>query len=150
MTESYYPLPPPPPPQKSSRKKMTAAIVIVALVVAVVIGVYLLTSSGNSPRTPPTGTPTPTPTSPPSFTQSPSPTATPTPTSAQTSSPYILSETEYVTASGYFKIVGEVKNTLGTNIQSVEITATFYYSNDTVAGTTFSYTEIDILKPNQK
>ena len=98
-------------------------------------------SSTSSPTPTPTPIATPTPT--PTPTTSPTPTPTPQPTSM------ILSHTSY-TSIGYFHVVGEVQNTLSTNIEYVEIIATFYDSSDTVIGTAFTFTYMDILKPNQK
>jgi len=86
-------------------------------------------------------TPDPKPTPTPAAT----PTATPTP-----AEPGILSKSSYIDSSGYFNVVGEVINPLSTNIKFVKITATFYDAQKTVIGTDFSYTELDILKPNQK
>jgi hypothetical protein len=111
------------------------------VIVAVVVGVYFLTRGGSSSRSP-TGTPTPTP----SVTQSPSPTQTPT----GVANVSVLSASSYYDGSGYFTVVGEVQNTLGTNVKYVKIVATFYDSSGTVIGTVYTYTEIDILKPNQK
>jgi len=61
-----------------------------------------------------------------------------------------LSKSSYIDSSGYFNVVGEVINPLSTSIEFVKITATFYDAQKTVIGTDFSYTELDILKPNQK
>jgi hypothetical protein len=134
LTEQYYP--PPPPPPKSSRKTLIIALVIVVVVVAAIVGAYLLTRSGTN--NPPTGTPTPTP----SVTPSPSPTGV-----ANVS---VLSASDYYDEYGYFTVVGEVENTLGTNVHWVKIVATFYDSSGTVIGTDYTYTTIDTLKPNQK
>jgi len=138
LTEQSY-LPPPPPP-KSSRKTLIIALLVAVVIVAAIVGAYLLTRSGANNQ--PTGTPTPTP----SFTQSPSPTQTPT----GAGNVSILSHSDYVDESGYYTLVGEVKNTLGTNVNYVKIVGTFYDSSGTVIGTDYTYTEIDILKPNQK
>jgi hypothetical protein len=64
--------------------------------------------------------------------------------------PQILSYSNYTDFQGYFAVVGEVKNTLSSNIKDVEIMATFYDSGNSVIGTAFTYADIDILKPNQK
>ena len=140
MTEQSN-LPPTPLPSNGSRKKLIAAIVIIAVIVAVVVGVFFLTKGGSSSLSP-TGTPTPTP----SVTQSPSPTQTPT----EVANVRVLSASNYYDGSGYFNVVGEVQNTLGTNVKNVEIVTTFYDSSGAVIAADYATTEIDILKPNQK
>jgi len=79
----------------------------------------------------------------------PSPMPTPTPTVAPTK-PEILSHSSYIDSLGYFNVVGEVKNTLPSNIKYVKIVTTSYDAQKKVIGTAFTYTELDILKPNQK
>jgi hypothetical protein len=79
----------------------------------------------------------------------PLPMPTPTPTVAPTK-PEILSHSSYIDSLGYFNVVGEVKNTLPSNIKYVKIVTTFYDAQKKVIGTSFTYTELDILKPNQK
>lgn len=140
MTEQPY-LPPTALPSNGSRNKLIAVIVIIAVIVAVVVGVFFLTKGGSSSRSP-TGTPTPTP----SVTQSPSPTQTPT----EVTHVSVLSASDYYDGSGYFNVVGEVQNTLGTNVKYVKIVATFYDSSGAVIVADYTNTEIDILKPNQK
>lgn len=61
----------------------------------------------------------------------------------------ILSHSSYM-SYGYFHVVGEVKNTGSVNLEFVKITATFYDSANNVIATSFTYTMIDILLPNQK
>lgn len=88
----------------------------------------------------------------PSSTQTPTPISTsiPTPIPTQTSEPpEILSHSSYFNM-GYFKVVGEVENTLPNNINFVQIVATFYDDQNKVIGTAFTFTDLDILKPNQK
>jgi len=140
LTEQSY-LPPTALPSNGSRKKLIAVIVIIAVIVAVVVGVLFLTKGGSSSLSP-TGTPTPIP----SVTQSPSPTQTPT----EVANVSVLSFSHYYDDSGYFNVVGEVKNNLGTNVKDVEIVVTFYDSSGTVIVADYTNTEIDILKPNQK
>ncbi len=108
---------------------------------AVVVGVFFLAKGGSSSPSP-TGTPTPAP----SVTQSPSPTQTPT----EVADIRVLSASDYYGSSGSFNVVGEVQNTLGTNVKSVEIVVTFYDSSGAVIAADSTNTEIDILKPNQK
>lgn len=113
-----------------------------------------------TPTTAPTSTPTteetPTPTatsevtSIPTLAPTPTPLPTPTPTPVTTKEPEILSHTSYVDDLGYFNVVGEVKNTLSSNVNYVKITATFYDAQKNVIGTDFTYTELDLLTPNQK
>lgn len=50
----------------------------------------------------------------------------------------------------FFVVVGEVKNNLTTNVKSARINATFYDNEDQVVGTSYSYTALEILKPEQK
>lgn len=61
----------------------------------------------------------------------------------------ILSHSSYYN-SGYFYVVGEVQNLGNNNIEFVKIVATFYNSAGEIIGTDFTYTELDILTPNQK
>jgi hypothetical protein len=128
-------------PSNGSRKKLIAVIVIVAVIVAVAVGAFFLTNGGSSSLSP-TGTPTPVP----SVTQSPSSTPTPTPVANVS----VLSFSHYYDDSGYFNVVGEVQNNLGTNVKDVEIVVTFYDSSGSVIVADYTNTEIDILKPNQK
>lgn len=82
--------------------------------------------------------------------ETPSSTQTSTPLPTQTSEPpEILSHSNYI-EMGYFKVVGEVENTLSNNINFVQIVATFYDDQNKVIGTAFTFTNLDILKPNQK
>ena len=111
---------PPPTPKKSSRKTLTIALAIVVVVVAAFLGAYLLTRSGGNNPTP------------------------------GIESVTILSKTAFTSEAGYYTIVGEVKDNLGTNVENVKIVATFYDSSNTVIETSYAYTEIDILKPGQK
>jgi hypothetical protein len=62
----------------------------------------------------------------------------------------ILSKNQYVDSVGYTHIVGEVKNNGTTNLDFVQITATFYSSNGSVLDTNFAFTMMNILTPNQK
>jgi len=146
LAEQSYP---PPPPSQSSSKKLVAAIVVIVVIIVAVAGVYFLTRGGGGSVSP---TPTPTPSTTPTPTSTPSPmaTSTPTPTPAGTGNVTVLSVSDYYDELDYFNVVGEVENTLGTNVEYVKIVATFYDSSGTVIGTDYTYTDIDILKPNQK
>lgn len=87
---------------------------------------------------------TPSSTETPSITETIDPALTETPTA-----PEILSHSSYF-EMGYFKVVGEVENTLPNNINFVKMVATFYDEQNKVIGSAFTFTELDILKPNQK
>lgn len=61
-------------------------------------------------------------------------------------------ETQGVTTyfdDDYFYIVGEITNTTSFNLSFVEIIATYYDQEEIVIGTTFTFTELDILLPDQ-
>mgnify|MGYP001765487739 CR=1 FL=1 len=62
----------------------------------------------------------------------------------------VLSHSSFLSSSGTFHVVGEVKNNSSKNRSYVKLTATFYNSDNTVVGTDFAYTEVDILLPNEK
>jgi hypothetical protein len=84
----------------------------------------------------------------PAHTYSPSPIPTPTPTPMPQLQ--ILSSSVYTDVSGYYHIVGEVKNTLSVRIEYVKITATYYDSEKAALGTDFTFSETDVMEPNQK
>lgn len=69
---------------------------------------------------------------------------------ATTTDVAILSHNPYVDSLGYYTIVGEVQNQGTKNLHYVKITATFYDSANNVLATDFTYTDIDILIPQQK
>jgi hypothetical protein len=52
----------------------------------------------------------------------------------------ILSHNSFTDSIGYLHVVGEVKNNTPTNAQFVQVTGTFYDSNNAVVGTQFTYT----------
>jgi hypothetical protein len=62
----------------------------------------------------------------------------------------ILSTSTYTDSSGYFHVVGELKNNLTSNIDFVKVVVTFYDSENVVIGTDYTYTDIDVLGPDQK
>jgi hypothetical protein len=62
----------------------------------------------------------------------------------------ILGTSTYTDSSGYFHVLGEVKNNLTSNIENVKVVVTFYDSENAVIGTDYDYVDIDILGPNQK
>lgn len=135
------------------RKTIAGLIAIVAIVV---VAMFSGCVEEEAPAPTPVSTSTPIPTSIPEQTLTPTtaptatPTTTPTITPETTKEPEILSSKSYIDNLGYFNVVGEVKNTLSTNINYVKITATFYDAQEKVIGTDFTYTELDLLKPNQK
>ena len=63
--------------------------------------------------------------------------------------PRILSYSDYVSSIGNLHIVGEVINESFQPIRFVEITATFYDSNNRVIGTDFTFTNPSTLQPGQ-
>jgi len=113
---------------------------------------------------PPTYTPYPTYTKPPKPTNTPRPTNTPTlaatntPVPADTPKPTqaaarpdleILSHQSYVDLA-WFHIVGEVRNNSSVPIEYVKIVATLYDVTGKVAGTDYTYTDIDVIPPGGK
>lgn len=62
----------------------------------------------------------------------------------------IVSHSSYLDTTGSFKVVGEVRNVGSDNLSYVRLTATFYDSSNTVVGTDFTFSDIDILVPGQK
>ena len=63
--------------------------------------------------------------------------------------PRILSYSDFVSSTGNLHIVGEVINESFQPIRFVEITATFYDSNNRVIGTDFTFTNPSTLQPGQ-
>jgi hypothetical protein len=63
--------------------------------------------------------------------------------------PRILSYSDYVSSTGSLHIVGEVINESFQPIRFVEITATFYDSNNRMIGTDFTFTNPSTLQPGQ-
>jgi plastocyanin len=64
--------------------------------------------------------------------------------------PRILSENNYVDSYGSLHIVGEVINESYETMNSVQVTATFYDTNNGVVGTSFDYTSPMNLQPGQR
>jgi hypothetical protein len=67
---------------------------------------------------------------------------------AYTEDVIIVSENTYT--DGYTFIVGEVQNIGSNYLNYVELVATFYDNNDNVVASDFTFTELEILGPNQK
>lgn len=63
--------------------------------------------------------------------------------------PEILSSNSYMSFSTFY-VVGEIQNNLPYNIEYVKVVATFYDENGDVLGSGFTFTDMDILSPNQK
>jgi len=61
----------------------------------------------------------------------------------------IIDDNYYTDDYGYLYIVGEVENKGDVNLEYVEIIATIY-DDGTVVNSTFTFTMLDILEPNQK
>lgn len=71
----------------------------------------------------------------------------PEPTPVPPTKPEIKGVTTYFDR-GYFYIVGEVLNMTNSNINFVKVVATYYDETGTVIGTEYTYTELDIILPN--
>lgn len=98
-----------------------------------------------TPAPPPTPLPAPVPApAPPS---APAPSPTPTPPKVAPAKPQIKGVTGYFEME-YYYLVGEVFNPSESNINFVEVVATFYNDAETVIGTSFTYTELDIILPD--
>jgi hypothetical protein len=61
----------------------------------------------------------------------------------------ILSHAPRTDSYGYYKIVGEVRNTGGATVEYIKLVATYYDSAGNVMGTDFTYTELDQLGAGQ-
>lgn len=92
-----------------------------------------------------TATPEPTETLQPTATTAPEPTATTAPSGVP-----ILSYTDRQSSTSYRRLIGEVLNNTGRNVEFVKIIATFYNASGQVAGTDSGYTTVDILTPGQR
>jgi len=62
----------------------------------------------------------------------------------------IIDDNSYTDSYGYLYVVGIAKNTGTVNLNYVKISGTFYDSNGSVVDSEFTYTMLDILKPDQK
>jgi len=105
------------------------------------------TINTSTPTSTPTPTPTPASTPTPTLIPAATPTPRPTPTQAAVES---LTSSSYWDDSGYFHIVGEVRNSGYANVEYVKIVATYYDQQENVIGTDYTYSELDILVPGQK
>lgn len=76
----------------------------------------------------------------------------PTAPTSEAPPPKIMSDNSYVTndtGPPFYEVVGEVRNNLKTNIESVNVTATFYDTENNVIGTSYSPTVKKILEPEE-
>lgn len=62
----------------------------------------------------------------------------------------VLSHSSYTDTIGAYWIHGEALNNTGSNVQFVKIVTNLYDANNTLVGTDFGYTALDILKPGQR
>lgn len=62
----------------------------------------------------------------------------------------IIEENSYSSSYGYLYVVGVVKNTGDVNLNFVKITGTFYDASNNVVDTDFTYSDLDILTPQQE
>lgn len=75
---------------------------------------------------------------------------------AQTEETVVIEVKDYYTyvetvgSVSFFVTVGEVRNNFTTNLKSLKVNATYYYENDTIAGTNYNYPALDMLEPDSK
>ena len=62
----------------------------------------------------------------------------------------VLSSSGFTDAIGDYHIVGEVQNTGSNTVSFVQITATYYNSNNQVVDTQFTYASLSYMQPNAK
>jgi hypothetical protein len=62
----------------------------------------------------------------------------------------ILSQSSYTDTLGFFRVVGEVHNDTPNDVQFVQVTGTFYDTNNQVVGTQFTYTNPSNIAAGQK
>ena len=128
------------------------------LLLVLVIGILLLSACA-APSAPPAPTPAPPPTPLPAPAPPPAPAPSPTlptqpteqpkptPPEVPPAKPQIEGVTDYFDM-GYYCLVGEVFNPSDSNMDFVKVVATFYNDTETVIGTSFTYTELDIILPD--
>jgi hypothetical protein len=62
----------------------------------------------------------------------------------------ILSSSSFTDDLGHYHVVGEIKNNSPTDSMNyVKIVSTFYDSTRKVVGTDFTYTDVDVLRPEK-
>ena len=62
----------------------------------------------------------------------------------------VLSSSGFTDAIGDYHVVGEVQNTGSSTVDYVQVTATFYNTNNQVVDTQFSYASLTYMQPNAK
>ena len=62
----------------------------------------------------------------------------------------LLSSSHYTDSIDYLHVIGEVQNTLSDPQEFVKVIATFYDSNNRTVGTSFTFTDVDVLRPVEK
>ena len=123
-------------------KRLVLVIIVISLVL---FGACAPTAA---PPTPPTPSPAEQPAPEPPEPTTPAPEdVTPTPPEKPPVKPQIRGVTDYFDMD-YYNLVGEVFNSTDSNIDFVKVVATFYDKAGTVIGTSFTYTELDIILPN--
>jgi uncharacterized protein (TIGR02588 family) len=70
--------------------------------------------------------------------------------SAKADGVVVISSSSFTDSVGYYHIVGEVQNTGSSTVDFVQVTATYYDSNNKVVDTQFAFTSISHLQPNAK
>lgn len=63
---------------------------------------------------------------------------------------HIGSNIGYIDSLGYYNVVGEVQNIGDQAVRYVKVSATFYDSVDTVVGTSFTFSRVDVLLVGRK
>jgi hypothetical protein len=61
-----------------------------------------------------------------------------------------VSSGSYVDSIGWYNVVGEVRNNARITFDSVQIIATFYDTTNQVVGTSYTYANIDSIRPGEK
>ena len=62
----------------------------------------------------------------------------------------LLSSSHYTDGIDYLHVIGEVQNTLDEPQEFVKVIATFYDSTNRTIGTSFTFTDVDVLRPEEK
>ena len=62
----------------------------------------------------------------------------------------LLSSSDYKDELDYFHVIGEVENTSPDAQEFIKVTSSFYDSSNKIVGTSFAYTDVDVLRPGEK
>jgi hypothetical protein len=62
----------------------------------------------------------------------------------------LLSSSDYKDELGFFHVIGELENNSPDSQQFIKVTSRFYDSSNKIVGTSFTYTDIDVLRPGEK